>query len=66
MGTRYCYRLICRTCSQDNDEMGCWCGGWSELSDESYATIDDAEDAADSEIDGAPYDHEVVAVDDVD
>ena len=58
----YQYRLICRTCSADNDRQGCWEGGWSELYGEEYANPEDAEDAAEKDIDGAPWDYDIVQV----
>ena len=54
------YRIICRTCSSDDDAQGCFNGCWSEPSEESYATRDEAEDAAYDEIGELPWDYEVV------
>lgn len=56
----YRYRLICRTCSLDADGMGCWEGGWSELSEEAYPTVEDAAEAADDETGDCPWDWEIV------
>lgn len=54
---RFRYRFWCRSC--EDDPHGCWDGGPSDWSDETYATKDEAEDAAEAAADGAPWDCEV-------
>ncbi len=51
------FRFWCRTC--ENDELGCWEGGPSDWSEDTYPTETEAKEAGYRCADGAPWDVEV-------